>query len=652
MTGLYKQFNSGLARFVGPRMFVWRQQMAWVLRFLGYALIAGWSLNGLYQWSWDLSSSQMGPAWLDLGPVELRAPWLALVAIAQIGDGAPVLAVPGIVAALVLAASGLGLAALLAGLAGPFGQVPRRGDWLALGRSGEEVRREQQALRQHPVAGTVVVGHEPARTSHRLQRLGCPPFTRDWVAVADLGGDRLFLGDSPTITAAVRAALRSFDGVIIRLSGGPKPLPVGYPGEEVRLMLGRDLDTDPLGQVRQGPMAWDDIQAMVASLHLGDQCSLLASSIWAMALETLPAANRDMTGLIRLLDDPGLAYQKLGGWFAITTLIAEDARKPVEELLALWRKCQPMLGDDCEAVSKALTSLMTGHRHWGVPRVRLMDLLQAGPRVISVEAGDHEPRSGRSQLTAMLLDQLLRELADPVTPLPPRPVLIAIDPDCGACLPSVLQRWRARLCARGICLLLHARDQGQVRAMLGLQQSDPVVAQVSTLITEPSSAADVFHRMGYADRAFKLVRPGELIVATTGRQIMRLAPIDPDQVPGSALPATYRRPTYQAPWSDPALTAPPGPPLPPPPAVVITPVKRPRTVIVMPDGHGFPQNRPTRDNAPAKSRSRQPTPERPPVNALPVPARELEFASSTRRLRQAMARRGGLPALPPSSRKF
>lgn len=652
MTILYKQFNSGIAIFVAPRLFVWRQKIGWSLRFLGGALIAGWSLNGLYQWSWGVPANQLGPVWVGLGPVQLRAPWLALVAIAQVGDDAPVLAVPGIIAALVVGASGLGLAALLAGLAGPSGQVPRRGDWLALGRACSEVRREQRELRPGGNGGTIVIGREPVRAWHRMPSVGRHMLSRDWLAARDLGGDRLFLGDSPTIAAAVRAALRSFDGAIIRLSGGPKPLPVGYPGEEVRVMLGRDLAPDPLRQVRKGPMAWDDIQAMVASLHLGDQPSLLAASVWAMALETLPEPDRDMAGLIRLFDDPGLAYQKLGGWFAITTLIAEDARKPVEDLLALWRKCQPMLGDDCEAVGKALTSLMTGHRHWGGPKVRLMDLVQAGPRVISVEAGEPEARCGRSQLTAMLLDQLLRELADPVTPFPSRPVLIAIDPDCGTCLLIVLQRWRARLRARGICLLLHARDQKQVRKILGLSLSDPVTSQVSTLVTERGSAADVFHRMGYADQAFELVRPGELIVATTGRQIMRLAPIDPEQVPVAALAAINKLPAYLAPWNAPAITAPSGAPLPPPPAIVIAPVKRPRTVIVMPDGREFAQDVQDTDRAPAKARYRRPTSEPSQMTTPPAPKLEREFASSTRRLREALARRGSLPARPPSSRKI
>jgi hypothetical protein len=401
-----------------------------------------------------------------------------------------------------------------------------------------------------------------------------------------------------------------------------------------------------------GSKAWEDIQAMVASLHLGDQRSLLAASVWATALETLPEPNRDMAGLIRLLDDPGLAYQKLGGWFAITTLIPERSRKPVEDLLALWRKCQPMLSDDCEAVSKVLTSLMTGHQSWGTPKVRLMDLVRAGPRVISVEGGDHEARSGHRQLTVMMLDQLLRELADPATPRPSRPVLIAIDPDCGAWLLTVLQRWRARLRARGICLLLHARDRMHVLSMLGLEQSVPLVSEVSTLVTEPRLAADVFARMGYAAQAFELVRPGELIVATSGRQIMRLAPINPDLVPIAGQPSMCTLPAYPAPWNDPAITAPLGAPLPPQPVVVITPAQRPRTVIVMPDGREFAQDEPRTSRAPSRARpsGKMPKPAETYVQRLPVT--EPEFASTTRRLREALARRGGQPALPSSPRKI
>lgn len=690
MTNHYTQFNSGLARFVSSQVYAWRHNIAWMVRFVGLACVGGWLANPLYQWSWEVPESALGPVWLDLVLIELRAPWLAVAGMAMAGREMPSMAGVGLAAALAVGGAILWASALLAGLKHPFGRIPRRGAWLGLGRTWQEARKEARhearATVGHGGSATVIVGLEPVKAwnvlAHVWQRLR----TRDWTGllrrsawmgwrpVRDLGGDKLILGDSRAMSAVMQAAVSSFDGVVIRLSGGPKPLPTGGKGEEVRLMLGRDMDPDPLRQVRPGPDAWEDIRAMVAPLQLGERRSVLVAAFWALALETLPEEDRTMDGLVALLDDPAHAYQLLGGWFAVTTLIPEQEREAARDLLRTWRARQPLLADDLTAVTDALCELMDGHRHWRLPKRRMMDLVQAGPRIISIEAGHGDPRSLRGRLPALLLGQLLRELAVSSGPELTRQVMIAVDPDCDAGLLNVLRNWRKDLKARGIILLLHLKDRAQVRSALGLHLRDDIAGQVSTLVAEPSMASDVLYRLGYTQQAFELTRPGELIVATAGRHMMRLRPIAPDQVAVPPVPVTDPSTAYAAPWSGPAITPPPGAPLPPPPTIVIKPVHRPRTVIVTPDGeeiHQGPEDENQqeagaeerrRDHGRAERRQERPTP-RPRQEAgartqassrdpTPTTPPAPEFASSTRRLREALARRGGLPILPPPSRKL
>lgn len=692
MTNHNTQFNSGLARFVSPQVYAWREQIAWMVRFVGLACLGGWLANPLYQWTWDVPESALGPVWIDLVLIELRAPWLAVAGMAMAGREMPSMADVGLAAALAVAGAILWASALLAGLKHPFGRIPLRGAWLGLGRTWKEARKEARhearATVGHGGTATVIVGLESVRAWNVLAHVWQCLRTRDWAGllrrsswigwrpVGDLGGDKLILGDSRAMSAVMQAAVSSFDGVVIRLSGGPKPLPTGGKGEEVRLMLGRDMDPDPLRQVRPGPDAWEDIRAMVAPLQLGERRSLLVAAFWALALETLPEEDRTMDGLVVLLDDPAHAYQLLGGWFAVTTLIPEQEREAVRDLLRTWRARQPLLADDLTAVADAPCELMDGHQHWRLPKRRMIDLVQAGPRIISIEAGHSDPRSLRGRLPALLLGQLLRELADSSGPELTRQVMIAVDPDCAAELLSVLRHWRGDLKARGIVLLLHLKDRAQVRSALGLHLRDDIAGQVSTLVAEPSMASDVLYRLGYAQQAFELTRPGELIVATAGRHMMRLRPITPDQVAVPPAPVTDPPASVNVPWSGPAITPPPGAPLPPPPTIVIKPVHRPRTVIVTPDGEEIqqePENEgPEDENQPdagaeelwrerghAERRQERTTP-RPrqkaearnqaPNSGPPPPAPE--FASSTRRLREALARRGGLPILPPPSRSL
>lgn len=691
MTNHNTQFNSGFARFVSPQVYAWRHHIAWMVRFVGLACVGGWLANPLYQWTWEVPETALGPVWLDLVLIELRAPWLAVAGMAMAGREMPSMAGLGLAAALAVAGAILWSSALLAGLKHPFGRIPRRGAWLGLGRTWteerQELRREGRASDGHGGSATVTVGLEPVSAWNVLAHVWHCLRTRDWAGllrrsawmgwrpVGDLGGDKLILGDSRAMSAVMQAAVSSFDGVVIRLGGGPKPLPTGGKGEEVRLMLGRDMDPDPLRQVRPGADAWEDIQAMVAPLQLGERRSILVAAFWALALETQPEEDRTMEGLVALLDDPAHAYQLLGGWFAVTTLIPEQEREAVRDLLRTWRARQPLLADDLTAVTDALCELMDGHRHWRLPNRRMMDLVQAGPRIISIEAAKTDPRSLRGSLPGLLLGQLLRELADSSGPELTRQVMIAVDPDCGAGLLSVLRNWRKDLKARGIILLLHFKDRAQVRSALGLHLRDDIPGQVSTLVAEPSMASDVLYRLGYAQQAFELTRPGELIVATAGRHMMRLRPIAPDQVAVPPVPLTDPPASINVPWSGPAITPPPGAPLPPPPTIVIKPVHRPRTVIVTPDGeeiHQGPEDESQPDAGAEELRQERGHAERRQERTTPHPRQRAEartqapnsgppsgpttpapeFASSTRRLREALARRGGLPILPPPSRKL
>jgi hypothetical protein len=538
----------------------------WCLRFALWMAIWGWMTRAALA----LVLGEAGPfGW---------APWDGFLAMAT---------THGPLQAAAAALAMVPLAAWLACVMGAeLGDVrvdpPRRR--LPHGRTrAERARDEARHSLGHEEAGTVLLGHERAWAWPEMA--GLPRRVR--LPVRDAGfGRTLILGDGPDATRAMDAAAASFDGVVVRLTGPATAARLGSGAGVLRLGPHAAFDLDPLHLPREGALAWADIRALTPALGFAGDEIVLAPALWAMGLETLPRTLRRAANLAEAVRGPRGAYARLGGWLRDTALVPEDERWRIATLLEAWRFDPDGLARTLHAVCRRFVSVSQPALQGAGPPRRLGDIVRAGAcaTIVLDDGGPDGARDGHHARMAAQLTALLLDLLDPTKAAPAWPILIAIDADAGDALLSVIDRFRTRLLERRVPLLIHAATPEIARVRLGARGGE-VADAATAIVTTPSvrGLAPVFAPLGVSSDAVEDLMPGELLVASAGRRVMRLdaaRTIEPavgrwltmlGATTIDEVPPAWTRPAID-PAPGPTLPVPPPQPPPPPPAPPPPPV--------------------------------------------------------------------------------
>ena len=175
----------------------------------------------------------------------------------------------------------------------------------------------------------------------------------------------------------------------------------------------------------------------------------------------------------------------------------------------------------------------------------------------------------------------------------------------------------------GVCFLVHARSTRDIRAAFKLGLQEPMCSVFDTVImTEPDymSFIEVVDNRAISSEGVRHIRPGEILIAESGRLPVRLHPADPSMVRMASYTPTdkIQRPE---PWSEAAVSYPLGASLPKQVLVKIPKQKVPKGQEIVPV--------PVSQAAPTKaSKSKQ------------LVTKD-DLTSGTARLMRALAKRAG-----------
>jgi hypothetical protein len=567
-------------------------------------------------------------------------PWSGIGALAaHIGMREAVITVlAGMPPALMLTAGGLGLPSILGRLR--WGSALPRGWWRwpwntvrpGRGLPWRSGLRHGRAATDRPdsgaCAGAVIIGRE--RNGGRLAVFGSQAGGQLGEPIWDgSAGLKLFLGEGPVVSRAVDQAAAGFEGMVIRLAGGPRASSCLYGERQIHLAPHTVFDTDPMVQAREDAAAWSDIGAMVAALPLSPQQQLLVRALWAMGLELLPVGLRRLANLADFCRPSGEVYRKLGGWLAASRLVPADERWRIGATLDAWRARPDSMPHLLIETRTVLCAAGCPARPYGPPPVRLATVLRNGNiREILLEAGPVPADSGHKVRLRAQLAALLADISDPARPTLDQPCLIVLDADCDPQLVAQVMKARRALLARRITILLHATTPDRAREQLSVPQGARIADQVSTVVMAAVGRGDanqMLGDLGLSPTALDRARPNELFVVTAKHGAMRLDPVT-DAPFREARPS--RREGRQSPlWANPPLIIKPGPPLPeplpaPPPPLAPTPLPAP----------------PPPSSAPALDQQiRRPEPEVLPPEAK-EPLAESPSTAHKRRIRQNLRR--------------
>lgn len=530
-------------------------------------------------------------------------PWSGTGALAaHIGMREAVITVlAGMPPALMLAAGGLRLPSILGRLR--WGSALPRSWWLRL-RPRNAVRPGrglpwQSGLRhgraatdradKGACAGAVIIGRE--RNAGRLAVFGSQARGQLGEPIWDgSAGLKLFLGEGPVISRAVDQAAAGFEGMVIRLAGGPRASSCLYGERQIHLAPHTVFDTDPMVQAREDAAAWSDIGAMVAALSLSPQQQLLARVLWAMGLELLPVGLRRLANLADFCRPSGEVYRKLGGWLAASRLVPPDERWRIGAMLDAWRARPDPMPQLLIETRTVLCAAGCPARPYGSPPVRLATALRNGNiREILLEAGPVQADSGLRMRLRAQLAALLADISDPARSMLDHPCLIVLDADCDPQLMAQVMKARRALLARRITILLHATTPDRAREQLSVPQGARIADQISTVVMAAvgkGEANQMLGDLGLSPTALDRAKPNELFVATAKHGAMRLDPVT-DGLMRRERPSRLEE--LQSPlWANPPLVIKPGPPLPeplpaPPPPLAPTPLPAPPPPASAPD---------------------------------------------------------------------
>jgi hypothetical protein len=614
--------GSLLLKFLHVDFSVWRNPAVWMLRFVGIIVLWLWLLTFFAAWPGQVPDDELGPVWVSFAGWQLHAPWAgtlwALKADGLSNGSAWLLRLCGLIMVVP--------AFLLARwLVGDCPRLPKKEDRFAYGGHLIEDADYRVSL-GHAEASGVIVGHLKGLPWQKLSRL---------IRVAP-SSECLILGEGRYAKSAFDAALKGFDGAIIRI--GAQRLVGDLAPESDIIRIATNLDAgrslDPLRQARSGTLAWFDIGAMLFPCGFNERQRILATAVLVYALETAPVHQRTLADVVRINDDGAEIYARLNGWIDKTPLLGMNARAQLQNLLDYWAQAQGQVADDLPIIRERLWAVQRGWQcsSYGEPLSAIDNVFTDGPRVVSFEMKPPRPDNGFDPLSLPLmhLALLIRQLICEPTTTKRRPVIIALDADAPPKAVWLINLIRADLKVHGIGLLVRAFNaQGAHQAFELNAKTRLGEAFDTVIVTEPNSQTlneinDPRHRSPIALASARL---GEMVVVQKGKMPVRLHPADPDMVTVTLVGPELARADLLEPWSEAPIFYPNGAGLPKPKPVTIP--KQSATAIKASDG--VPVTRRRQSVAPEKQQSK------------PLVTKD-DLASSTARLRKALAKRTAAPS--------
>jgi hypothetical protein len=223
----------------------------WMLRFAGIVLVWLWLMTFIAVWPGQVSARELGPVWLVFGGISFQSPWAALAwtlwADGSLSFSAWLLRLCG----LIMAFPGVCLAKELAG---PVPRLPSKHERFVYGGHFLKADNSRAEL-GHTEASGVIVGYIKGLPCQKSYQLAC----------TDPCTDCLILGDGPIARNVFQAALKSFDGAIIRIGTDRLAARLVAETDIIRIAPSQatSFPIDPLRQVRPGSLAWFDVRAML-----------------------------------------------------------------------------------------------------------------------------------------------------------------------------------------------------------------------------------------------------------------------------------------------------------------------------------------------------------------------------------------------------
>jgi hypothetical protein len=603
--------------FLQSDLSVWRKPGVWLLRFGGFMVLWLWMITLFAVVLGHVPLAQLGPIWFSFLGIEVPAPWAGFLCL-MFGEGLPATSVWIVrIVALVSFVHAIWLAKLLAG---PNLDWPLRRDCFAY---GEHFAACASGAKGHGHTGSsgVIVGHIKGLPWQKSQRL----------VRSDPGTDCLVLGEGAVATNMFQAALKSFEGGVIRIGTDRLHDGLVAQGDIIRIAPGvaASCPVDPLRQVRDGPLAWFDVRAMLYPCCYNERQLVLATALLVHALETAEPHRRTLADVVVASDEAPAIYARLNGWIDKTPLLVDPSHDQLRGLLDHWAQVPGQLVDDLALVRKSLWAVQQG---WhcstlGEAVQSIADIFTTGPRVASFEIKPRFPSEGLdpTSLPLMQVTTLLRTLVGAAPDETRRPVLIAVEADVPKEVAWLIKAVRPQLKASGVSLLVHSKSVIAVKDAFGIHANSWLSDTFDTIVLSEPDVLTWKHTLDVGRITFaalKSVRKGEVALVAKGKRPVRLHPVDPAMVPVLASGGRLAQHRASEPWGEAATSYPNGPALPEPKRVKI-PAQRPKTSQTPNNGQALQ----TRDN------DRTDTPQ-----SKPLVTKD-DMSSSTARLKRALAKR-------------
>jgi hypothetical protein len=603
--------------FLQSDLSVWRKPGVWILRFGGFLVLWLWMITLFAVVLGHAPLAQLGPIWFSFVGWEIPAPWAGFIWM-MVGENLPTTNAWIVrITVLVGFLSALRLAKLFAG---PSLDWPLRRDCFAYGEHSADCASWENNQGQAGSSG-VIVGHIKGLPWQKSQRL----------VRSDPCTECLVLGEGAVAKNMFQAALKSFDGAVIRV--GKDRLKDGLIAQDdvIRIApsVAASCPIDPLRQVRDGPLAWFDVRAMLYPCRFNERQLVLATALLVHALETAEPHRRTLADVVVASDDAPAIYARLNGWIDKTPLLVDPSHDQSRGLLDHWAQVPEQLVDDLALVRKSLWAVQQG---WhcstlGEAVPSLADIFFHGPRVASFEI---KPRFANdaldpTSLPLMQLTTLLRTLVGASPDDTHRPVLIAVEADVPKEVAWLIKAVRPQLKACGVSLLVHFKSVNAVKDAFGIHANSWLSDTFDTIILSEPDVLTWKHTLDVGRitlAALKSVKKGEIALVAKGKRPVRLHPVDPALVPVLAIAPKLTQDKAVEPWGDLATNYPNGPALPEPKRIKIA-AKRGKA---SPVSNSVQESRPHND-----ARTDQP-------QSKPLITKD-DMASSTARLKRALAKR-------------
>jgi hypothetical protein len=262
-----------LLDFLQSDLSVWRKPGVWTLRFGSFLVLWLWMITLFAVVLGHVPVEQLRPIWFSFVGIEVPAPWAGFLCL-MFGEGLPATSAWIVrIVALVSFVHAIWLAKLLAG---PNLDWPLRRDWFAYGGHFTDYASGAKG-HGHTGSSGVIVGHIqglPWQKSQRLVRSA--PCT-----------ECLVLGEGAVVKNMFDSALKSFDGAIIRIGTCRLNDGLVIQSDIIRIAPGvaASCPIDPLRQVRDGPLAWFDVRAMLYPCRFNERQLVLATALLSMHLK-------------------------------------------------------------------------------------------------------------------------------------------------------------------------------------------------------------------------------------------------------------------------------------------------------------------------------------------------------------------------------